>query len=274
MSGPTETTDTRAGAAQDQTHPVYVYGIIPAADAGQWPETPGLGEPSGTVRALVEGEMAALVSDLPPDYTPGRREDLEAHRRVLSAAIERGTAIPMRFGIVMDSDEVVRQRLLARHATELGDVMRTLDGHVQMTVRAFYAEDALLREVLASQPELARESAALAQRPEAEVHTERVRLGEMVAKAVEARRAEVESALLHRLSPLAADVRVDPPSSERVALNAQLLVDRDRRVALDDEVRKLNDALAGVLAFRYIGPLAPFSFADLSLEDDEEQPWD
>jgi hypothetical protein len=188
---------------------------------------------------------------------------------VLSQAIERGTAIPMRFGIVMDDDEAVRQRLLARHADELGDVLHRLDGYVQMTVRAFYADDALLTDVLAAQPELAQQSAALAQRPEAEVRNERVRLGEMVAKAVEARRAEVESALLSRLSPLAADVVVDPPSSERVALTAQLLVDRERREALDEEIREMGHALSGMLAFRYIGPLAPFSFADLSLKDDE-----
>jgi hypothetical protein len=179
----------------------------------------------------------------------------------------------MRFGIVMDSDEIVRERLLGRHATELGDVLRALDGHVQMTVRAFYAEDALLHEVLATQPALARESAALAQRPEAETQSARVRLGEMVAKAVEARRAEVESALLMRLTPLAVDVQVDPPTSERVALNAQLLVHRDHRAALDNEIRELSDKLEGALAFRYIGPLAPFSFADLSLEDGDE-PWE
>jgi hypothetical protein len=275
MSGPTETTDARSAATQDQAHPVYVYGIIPAADAGQWPQTPGLGEPRSTVRAVAEGGMAALVSDLPPDHTPGRLEDLEAHRRVLSQAIERGTAIPMRFGTVMDSDEVVRERLLARHAPELTDVLRNLDGHVQMTVKAFYAEDALLEDVLATQPELARQSAALAQHPGSEMRAARVQLGELVAKAVEARRAEVESALLTRLSPLAADVRVETPNSERVAFSAQLLVHRDRRAALDDEIRALGEALEGVLAFRYIGPLAPFSFADLALEDGEEQqPWE
>jgi hypothetical protein len=273
MTRLTDSTDTRAPATQERTHPVYVYGIIPAADAGRWPQTPGLGEPASPVRTVVEDGMAALISDLPPDHVPGRREDLEAHRRVLSQAIERGTAIPMRFGIVMDSDEAVRQRLLARHANELSEVLQRLDGHVQMTVKAFYVEDTPLREALAAHPELARESAALAQRPEAETRSARVRIGEMVAKAVEERRAEVESALLKRLSPLAVDVRVDPSNSERVALSAQLLVHRDRREALDDEVRQLGDALAGALAFRYIGPLAPFSFADLSLQADEE-PWD
>jgi hypothetical protein len=274
MSGHTETTNTRPAAAQDQAHPVYVYGIIPAADAVQWPRTPGLGEPSTTVRTVVEGEMAALVSDLPPDHTPGRPQDLEAHRRVLSQAVERGTAIPMRFGIVMDDDDAVRRRLLARHAAELSDMLATLDGRVQMMVKAFYADDALLREVVSAHPELAQQSAALADRPEAEVRAAQVRLGETLAKATEARRVEVEAALLGRLSPLADDVRVDEPSSERVALSAQLLVHRERRAALDDEIHRLSDALTGTLGFRYVGPLAPFSFADLSLQDDEEGSWD
>jgi hypothetical protein len=273
MSGLTENTGTRPADLREHGHPVYVYGIIPASDAGQWPQTPGLGDAS-TVRTVAEGGMAALVSDLPPDHTPGRREDLEAHRRVLSEAIQRGTAIPMRFGMVMDGDEAVRQRLLARHATELGDVMRTLDGHVQMTVKAFYADDALLRDVLATDPELARQSAELAQLPELEARTARVALGEMVAVAIESRRAAVETALLNRLSPLAAEVRVDPANSDRVALSAQLLVPRDRREALDGEIRALGDTLSGTVAFRYIGPLAPFSFADLSLEDDDGRPWD
>jgi hypothetical protein len=273
MTGPTETTEPRSAVTQDQAHAVYVYGIIPAADAGPWPDTPGLGEPRSTVRTVTERGMAALVSDLPPDHTPGRLEDLEAHRRVLSRAIKRGTAIPMRFGTVMDSDDVVRERLLARHAGELSDMLDMLDGHVQMTVKAFYAEDALLQEVLSTQPDLARQSAVLAEHPPSEMRSARVQFGEIVAKAVETRRVEVESALLNRLSPLAADIRVDPPTSERVAFNAQLLVHREGRAALDDAIRELGDTLADVLVFRYIGPLAPFSFADISLEDHEE-PWE
>jgi hypothetical protein len=271
MSSPARTTGTRSPEARDQDHPVYVFGVIPAADAPRWPETPGLGGPSSGVRTVAHDGLAALVSDLPPDHTPGRREDLEAHRRVLSQAIEGGTTIPMRFGMVMDGDEMVREKLLARHATELGDVMRALDGHVEMMVRAFYAEDALLRDVLAAHPDLARESAALGQGPQ--THAARVRLGELVANAVQARRAEFESALLDRLAPLAADVRVDAAASERVALSAHVLVQRERRPALDEEIRALGEALAGVVAFRYVGPLAPYSFADVSLDDREER-WD
>jgi hypothetical protein len=88
-------------------------------------------------------------------------------------------------------------------------------------------------------------------------------------KEVDARRAEVESALVDELSPLAADIQVEPPSSERVVCTAQLLVRRQDRPALDERVRALGDALAGLMAFRYVGPLPPYSFADMSLDEDD-----
>jgi hypothetical protein len=134
-----------AGTTSVKATSLYVYGIIPAANAGDWPSVAGVGGPVASVWALEVGELAALVSALPPDRTPGRREDLNAHREVLSLAVERGTVIPLRFGMVMEGEDVVRERLLGRHRPKLIELLRTLDGHVQMAVRALYAEGALLR---------------------------------------------------------------------------------------------------------------------------------
>ncbi|HYZ30454.1 MAG TPA: GvpL/GvpF family gas vesicle protein [Thermoleophilaceae bacterium] len=248
----------------------YVYAVIPADDAHDWPEMPGIEGASSPARTIVEGELAAVVSDISPDRTPGRPAEVETHRRILAQAIERTTTIPMRFGIVMPDDDTVRERLLSRHADELAELVDALDGRIQMTVKAFYADDALLRDVMAANPELAQESAALAQDGDAAAEVARVRIGELVAAAVDARRAEVEAALVEELSPLADDVQVEPPSSERSALNAQLLIRRERRPELDEKVKQLGDALTGLLGFRYIGPLPPYSFANVSLEESEE----
>jgi Gas vesicle synthesis protein GvpL/GvpF len=250
----------------------YVYGVVPAANARRWPKAAGVDGASRPVRTIVEGELAALVSDIDADRTPGRREDVEIHRRVLSKAIQRSTTIPMRFGIVMPDDDTVRERLLERHAAELTELVNSLEGRIQMSVKAFYADDALLRDVLGANPDLARQSAELGPPDDPADQAARVRLGELVAQAVDARRAEVESALVDELSALADDVQVDPPSGERGALNAQLLVRRDRRPELDEKVHELGEVLEGDLAFRYVGPLPPYSFSDLSLEEDEE-PW-
>jgi hypothetical protein len=249
-------------------HEVYVYGIVPAADANDLPPIEGLEGPNSFIRAVVADGLAAIVSDLEPGHAPGRPKDLDAHRRVLSEAIERTTTIPMRFGHVLPNDDTVREQLLARHADVLGQLLQSLDGRVQMMVRAFEANEALLRDVLAADPELAQEAAAVKSLPEPAAHTARVQLGERLAKAVEARRGEVQAALVDELAPLAVDVQVDPPSSERVVCTAQLLVRRQDRPALDERVRALGEALTGLMAFRYVGPLPPYSFTDMSLDED------
>jgi hypothetical protein len=268
MTNPTQTSSS--GTLAPQATALYVYGVIPAADAATWPGMDGIGGPAAPVRTIQEGGLAALISSIPRDRVPGRREDLEAHRRVLAVAIERGTAIPMRFGMVMDSEDLVLRRLLVKHGPELRDLLQTLDGQVQMTIRAFYAEDALLRHVMEKDEDIAKRTAALEGLPELATRSERIALGEAVAAAIDARRARDEQALLDRLRPFASDVRIDAPGSDRVALNAQLLVPRDRRVALDDAVHDLRFALQGYLGLRYIGPLPAYSFSELSLETGEE----
>jgi Gas vesicle synthesis protein GvpL/GvpF len=242
----------------------YVYGVIPTANASSWPaDIVGIEGAGSPVRTVVEGDLAALVSDLAPDHTPGRREDVETHRNVLEEAIDHGTTIPMRFGIVMDDDDAVRELLLSKHRDDLHGLLQDLDGRVQMTVKAFYADDALLQDALASDAELMEKSALIDQMPE----TDRIQIGELLAKAVDARRAQVEAALLDELSPLADKVQVDPPSGERGALNAQVLIHKDRRQELDDKVHRMSEGLRGLLGFRYVGPLPPYSFASMSLEE-------
>jgi hypothetical protein len=247
------------------TESFYVYGVIPAADADEWPGVPGI---DGPVRAITEGDLAALVSPLSPDHVPGTRDDIEQHRRVLSQASANATAVPMRFGIVMDDEETVRRQLLSEHADELSGLLNKLADHVQMTVRAYYAEDALLASVFSSDTEIARQAATIGRRSELETRQERIDLGERVSDAITERRAEDEQALLERLAPLADDVRVDDPSGERLALSAHLLVRRERRPELDATVRALGRILQGVMAISYIGPLPAYSFADIALDGD------
>jgi gas vesicle protein GvpL/GvpF len=224
---------------------VYVYGVVP------------VGQAEG--RTVTAGDLAALVREI--DHTPGTREDLEDHRRVLEQAVERGDVIPMRFGMVMDDEDAVRTHLLEAHREELSRLLHELDGQVQMTVRAYYAEDALLQAAVAGDEEIAKRNAAAA------TEQERMVLGEQIAAAVDARRAHDEETLAARLRPLVTEVRIDDPGSERVALNAQLLVPRARRAALDAAIAELGAALEGYLALRYLGPMPPYSFAALELEE-------
>jgi hypothetical protein len=71
--------------------------------------------------------------------------------------------------------------------------------------------------------------------------------------------------LLEKLAPAVAQVRSEPVRNERGVLNAALLVRRDARAQLDALVSQLATSAEGWLALRYVGPVAPYSFADLEL---------
>lgn len=248
---------------------VYVYGISPAPAALPATTLDGVGEPSTAVRVVEAAGLAALVSDVRAGWNAARREDVEAHDRVLSRTIETATVVPMRFGVVMDSDDQVRADLLERHGDEIRSLIGQVDGRVQMTLKAFYVEEALLRATLARNPELKRRSDALRDRPDEATQQARIALGRDVAEAVELQRRRDEEMLMEPLTAVVDDALVQPVASDRMALNAHLLVARDRRERLDELVQDLSMRHGDRFTFRYVGPLAPFSFTSLSLDAPE-----
>lgn len=243
---------------------VFVHGIV-WADAGTPVKAAGLGDQPSPVRVVGAGDIAALVSDLPPGDTPGRREDLEAHARVLSSVVQETTVVPMRFGMVFDDDEELREVLLEGHVGTLREVLESVEDCVQMTLKAFYDEQEWLAEIVRDRPDIAELSATVGEQPEAATRNARIRLGELVARAVEQRRVTEEDAVLRRLDPLARELRVETPRHERGVLHTHILVARRERAALDAAVRELSEEPNG-LQLRYVGPLAPWSFVDLALE--------
>ena len=254
-----------AGRTAPRATSVYVYGVL---------RRPPSGELASGVRAIEGAGFAALVSDVPADWRAAGRQDVEAHDRVLAQLLESETVIPMRFGVVMESDDDVRRLLLERHADQLAPLFQRLAGRVQMSVKAYYVDEALLRRVLARHPQLKRRSKELEALPVPTSQQERIELGRSVAAAVEEQRALDERELLAPFAEAADDIRVDPPATERQVLNVHLLVDAHGRKQLDDVVRRLSAEHNGWVAFRYVGPLAPYSFSDLSLDVEEHEAWD
>ncbi len=251
---------------------VYVYAVL--RGRGARPEEPltGVGTNPAPVRAVVHDELAALVSTVPATWRAARRADIETHDRVLSALLGESPLIPMRFGVLMDDDDMVRERLLARHAAELSSLLERVDGRVQMSVKAYSLDEALLRTVLARRPDLKQRSDALEGRGVAGSQNERIALGRDVAVAVEEQRTLDQQAVVVPLANLADDVLVEASRSERHAFTLQLLIEAARRPELDAAVQRLAAEHGARFALRYVGPLPPYSFCELSLTTDEE-PW-
>jgi Gas vesicle synthesis protein GvpL/GvpF len=239
---------------------VYVYGIARAADPIDV-AAPGVGSSPNPVRHIVHGELVALVSDVDSGPLVAAR-GLRAHWRVLEEAARRATVLPVRFGTVMENDDAVAGQFLAPRHDHLVAQLDRLSGKVQLSVKAFYEEDRLLRGVVQRSRAVAQLRDRVRGRPQAATYYDRIQLGELVAGEVEQARERDTAMVLERLEPLAVAVRREPPAGAEGAVNAAFLVERARVDEFSEAVAQLADEVEGHMRLRYVGPLPPYSFTE------------
>jgi hypothetical protein len=231
---------------------VHVHGLVAAAETTQIA--------AADVRRVTYGDVAALVSDVEPGQLAASRV-LRKHWRVLEEAGSTATVLPVRFGTVMASGRAVADELLAPRHDELFAGLAELAGKVQLTVKGFFEEEALMRGVIERSPAVARLRERVRGLPEAAAYYERIELGQLVAAEVERERERDTELVLERLGPQAVAATREPPATPDAAVNAAFLVERERVDEFSRAVGELGRELEGRVRIRYVGPLPPYSFA-------------
>lgn len=244
---------------QGQTLASYVYGIVPA-DLKMPPDERGLGDPAGKVHMVRHGEIAALVSDVDVDQPLGQPGDFMAHERLLDAVAAKGSVLPFRFGSVVANTDAVVAELLEPHHDELLAALRDLKGQAEYIVKGRYAEQAVMAEILAENGEAASLREVIRGTSEDATRNERIRLGEIIAASVEAKR-EVDTQLLcDALSGLYAEGVIREPTHELDAVNVAFLVKTSDQEELERALSEFGEQWAGRVELRLLGPLAPYDF--------------
>jgi hypothetical protein len=133
---------------------VYVYGILPS-DVEFEEEPQGIGNPPAPVRMVRYRDIAALVSDVSTTAPLGTPEDLMVHEELLDASAAEAPVLPIRFGAVVASEDVVTSELLEPHYDEFAAALEELEGYQEYIVKGRYVEEAILREILAEDQQIA-----------------------------------------------------------------------------------------------------------------------
>jgi hypothetical protein len=249
----------------DNEQYIWVYGVVPAGAAldelerrDQLPE----------VRVVEMGDLGAIVGTAPRNDAKATRDQALAHARVLEAATADAPVIPFRFGtMVPGGDEQVGSDLLDAHHDEFAQVLERFRDCVQLTVKANYDEEPLLREILEKEPEIAELQRQSRQSGEV-TRDVKVRLGELISAAVQQRRELDATDILERLKPVSRAAVDDQLESEFMALNAPFLVERDRIQEFEDAVAQVADERQERMHLTLLGPMPVYNFIDL-----EEPAW-
>jgi hypothetical protein len=238
---------------------LHVYGVVAATT----PLPDGLrGRQEAPPRLVVHGGLAAVVSEIDADARV-RRDDLLSHARVLETLIEGSTVLPMRFGVIVGNDEEVAHNILEAGETGLMSLLKSFDGLVQLTVKAYHEEDEALKDLLRQRPDIRRLRDQAASGPAS--YQSQLGLGEAIAVALD-ELAGADAALLNEeLSGLAERIVVQEVSGRNQVLDAALLVKRAARARTDEGIARLSRTLPDRLRLRYVGPQPPYSFVDTEL---------
>ena len=231
---------------------VHVHGVIAAGDPPEIEAAP--------TRCVAHRGIAALVTDVDQGGLAAARV-VRRHWRVLEEAGTGRTVLPVRFGTVMADERAVVDEFLAPRHDALAAALAELAGKVQLTVKGFFDEEALMRGILASSPAVARMRQRVQGVPEAAAYYDRIELGQLVAAEVDRARERDTALVLERLQPLAVATRPEPVTAPDAAVNAAFLVERVRVDEFSHAVGELGRELRGRVKLRYVGPLPPYSFA-------------
>jgi Gas vesicle synthesis protein GvpL/GvpF len=238
---------------------VYVYGIVPA-DVQVEEHAQGVGDPPTKVDVIREGDIAALVSDVPTDHPLGTPEDLQAHAQLLDGTASVAPVLPLRFGAVMADAEAVASELLREHHDEFAQALDALDGHAQYIVRGRYAEEAIIAEVVSESDQARALLEDIRNKPDEASRNSQMGLGELIANAIEYKREVDTKMVIDVLDELATEMNVRPPTHEYDAVHVALLAELEREPDLEAVLDRLAEHWGERVGLRLLGPLAPYDF--------------
>jgi hypothetical protein len=243
----------------------YLYCIIGCQEDHTF-DAVAIGSDDGMVHTVCYQDLGFVVSDSLVRQYESTRQNMMAHEKVLETVMREFTLLPVRFGTVTDSTSPLQdiQKLLSNRSEEFHRLLRDIEGKVELGLKAFWRnEKTILEEIVAETADIRYlRNSLLGQPPEA-THFDRIRLGEMVKKAVKHKRAKEAAGILPPLRRIAHSVRENDVLADRMVVNAAFLVDKVRVPEFDQAVSKLDEQLSERIALKYVGPVPPYNFVNI-----------
>ena len=238
----------------------YVYGIIEEQEIKNFDFFGIEGAPIYTINCR---QLAGVVIDVEiPEIDPTRRNVL-AHTLAQDNILKRYTLVPMGFGMVAANETAVFN-LLEKNHVGLTAELRRLAGKIEAELKVFWDDNALTVE----NRQLIEKVQAKVKASSSAVETQRIlsEAGMQVEKVVISWKGQYADRIYAALRKLAVDSRLNDCSGVKMLLNASFLIERQNELAFLEQIRNLDAEFQGNINCKYIGPLSPYNFVSLKLE--------
>ena len=240
----------------------YIYAIVDALEAtGSYGP---IGIEGGEVYAVPEGQVAAVVSNVPDEKIRPERRHLAAHHNVEKRLMERGTPLPVSFGMIADGPEALRT-ILATNQAAFVDQLRRVSGRVEMSLRVVWDVPNIFEYFVRTHPELRRLRDQLFGGGREPSEDDKIELGRLFDRMLNEDRADHTQGVVEALAPLCVEMKENPPRTEREVVHLACLVPRDGQERFEQGVFEAAKRFNDDYSFDFNGPWPPYNFVDVSL---------
>ncbi|MFA4844536.1 MAG: GvpL/GvpF family gas vesicle protein [Candidatus Margulisiibacteriota bacterium] len=236
---------------------IYVYCIIDNPKEGKEFKTPGIGGRSDRVYAISFDGLGAVVSRSPKMRYQALRENLMPHELVVEEAMQEFTALPVRFCTVAKSEAEVVEKGLKRFEATLKDMIKNMKGKVELGLRVMWTALEPIFAEIAETPEI--------KKLKSSPHPNLMEIGRRVEELLKIKKEKEVEDLLGKFKKLAVDYKLNSTYGDPWLMNAAFLVEKEKEKDFDELVNKIHEQHKDRINLKYVGPLAPYNFANVEL---------
>ena len=242
----------------------YIYGIIKTNQKREFGPM-GIGEKGGLVYTIHWQDLAAVVSSSPIVKYPVTRDNSMAHQQVLEKVMQEFTVLPVRFCTIAEKEEDIIERVLRGRYQEFIDLLAQMKGKIELGVRTFWTDmNAIFAEVVEENFLLRQLKEDIAKETnEQRKYAGKIKIGQLVKKALEKKKDREAEDLLETLKPLSLDFRQNRVLGDMNLVNAAFLVAKEREQEFDQKIQELEKVYGERKKLKYIGPVPPYNFVEV-----------
>ena len=250
----------------------YIYGImnsnthlqltIPKAFLSDGDESPT------AVYTIPHQDLSALVRDSNgAGSLPRSKETLArlliGHQAVIERIMAGGaTVIPMKLGTYAQDENEVKA-ILREGYPLMKEIIKKIADKIEIDVVATWSHFNSTVKDAGEEKEIKEFKERLLSRPRGATVDDRMKIGLMIKKVLDEKRAGVSREILDRLQAVSEDARIHELMDDQMVMNAAFLIARAKHKDFEEKVEEINKSMQDKLNFRCVGPLPPYSYYTL-----------
>lgn len=240
----------------------YVYAVVPGAKQRVYG---CLGINGGNVYTIADGDIAAVVSDVPNQKIRPERRHFAAHQGVLKTLMADGDLLPMSFGIISNGPKAVRA-ILSRNNKGVMEQLKRVSGKLEMGLRVAWDVPNIFEYIVNTHMDLRRARDELLRGNHEPTQEDKIEIGRMFEQILNLDRERHTEQVEKVLEPRCSEIKQNKCRNEKEVMNLSCLVGRDVLNKFEAAVFEAAGLFDDNFAFDFNGPWAPHNFVDLEID--------